>query len=364
MTYAFLFLTYNNPLINIDSLINNNNIYIHPKYPAKINNKYKKYVIKDLIIPTGWCEYSIVSASLNLLKEAIKNELNEWFILLSDDTYLIYDYIEFKTKFKTLHSNRSIFNFKNKYKDYYKTSQWWILNRSDAIEIITSESKYIDRFKHRIDGGCPDEYYFLSVLMWNNPQYKYTNMQVMYDKWLDHTIQKSPFYFNKILEDDINYIRLNNCLFIRKITTNFSLIPYITKKKIYVVYIGTKTIQSNIIFNDNFDMILVISIPISQIDKRLVDRSIYIINIIYKFLYETILNICIEKFILNWDLVIFTTEKFNMNNYNKIDKTKTYLPNNSLKFKNTPLENIKKFYIIHDDLNELAFCIKIKNIKE
>jgi hypothetical protein len=220
MSYALLFLTYENLLYDFNNFINTN-IYIHPKYPSKINQKYKRYIIKNLIEPTKWCDFSIVQASINLLKEAILDNSNEWFILLSEDSYPIYTNNEFIKKFKNIHNNKSVFNFLSKYRGYYKTSQWWILNKTDAQIIINSENKYINRFRHRILNGCHDEYYFLSILMWENPQYKYTNAQVMYNRWLDYTIQKSPSYFNKILEDDINYIRSNNCLFIRKITKYF-----------------------------------------------------------------------------------------------------------------------------------------------
>jgi hypothetical protein len=359
MTYAFLFLTYENPYIDYDK-IPTNNIYIHPKYPSKINNKYKPCIIKNLIDQTSWCDFSIVSATLNLLKEALLDNSNEWFFLLSEDTYLLYDKDEFIIRFEKLHQNRSIFNFKSRYKKYYKTSQWWVLKKEDVETIIANESKYLNRFKYKIQNGCPDEYYFLSILMWDNPNYKYTNIQIMYDKWLNHTIQRSPAYFNHVLIDDIEYINKNNCLYMRKITKEFSLDRYNTRRKLYIIYIGSETNQQDIIFNDEFDIMLIISIDINSIRKELISRSIYIFNIIYKFLYETILNICIEKFILNWNLIIFTTEKFNMNNYNSIDKTKQSLPYDRFNFKNIPLSNLKEFYFITDNRDQLAFCIRNK----
>ena len=352
MAYAFLFLTYDN--IIKDYNIDNINIYIHAKYPEKVNKKYKKYIIKNLIKQTDWCEYSIVKATINLLKEALINKSNKWFVLLSQDSYPIYN--NFFEKFEQLHDNKSIFNYVDKYNDYYKTSQWWILNREDANIIINNELKYDNKFQHKIQNGCHDEYYFLSVLMWNNPMYKYTNSKIMYDKWLEYTIQKSPAYFNHLLKQDFEYINENKCLFIRKITDKFSLNIYKTKRKLYVIYIGTETNQDNIIFNEDFDFILIISIDINDIKKEIVNNCIYIFNIIYKFFYETILNICNEKFITNWDLVIFTTEKFNMNNYNSIDKVKKFLPYNKFKFKNKSLEN-KKFYFLNDSSNENAYCV-------
>jgi len=351
MTYAFLFLTYDNIILNFKS----DNIYIHPKYPDKVKKEHKKYIIKNLINPTEWCHFSIVKATINLLKESFNNKSNKWFFILSQDSFPLYNnYIE---KFEQLHNNKSIFSFRNKYEDYYKTSQWWVLNRDDAEIIINTELKYEHRFTKRIKDGCADEYYFLSVLMWENPKYKYTNLRIMYDKWLEHTIQKSPAFFNRLLKEDFDYIDKNKCLFIRKIIDDFKLDRYITKRKLYVIYIETETNKDNIIFNNKFDFMLMISIDINKIKKEIVKRSIYIFNIIHKFYYETILNICYEKFISNWDLVIFTSEKFNMNNYNYVDKVKKYLPYNKFQFKNGQLQN-KKFYFVADRARELGYAMK------
>jgi hypothetical protein len=181
----------------------------------------------------------------------------------------------------------------------------------------------------------------------------------MYTKWLDNTTQKSPLYFNKLLLHDKENIEKNNYLFIRKITNNFTLNIYKPKKKLYVIYIGTETNQ-NIKFNDEFDIILLISINITLIKKEIIDKAIYIINMIYSFFYETTLDLSIEPFIKNWDIVVFTSETFNINNYNHVDKIKKKLPYNNFKFKKSPIINKPIFYHIKDNNNQLAFCIKNK----
>jgi hypothetical protein len=60
-----------------------------------------------------------------------------------------------------------------------------------------------------------------------------------------------------------------------------------------------------------------------------------------------------EKYLQNWNLVIFTTENFDLTNYNSIEKIKKYLP---YKHKN----NKQIFYYINDNKNNLAFCISLK----
>jgi hypothetical protein len=193
--------------------------------------------------------------------------------------------------------------------------------------------------------------------MLNDKNYKYTNLQIMYDSWLDHTIQKSPLIFNHLLDEDMKQITDKQSLFIRKVTSNFTLNIYKPKKKLYVMYIGTETKQF-IPDNDDFDIIILAAIK--EIDPQIIKRSIYVYNIIYKFLYETILSICNEDYIKNWDIVIFTTEKFNLNHYNSLDKVKKKLPTDHLVFQNGNLENKEEFYYITDNNNNLAFCFITK----
>lgn len=362
MNIAFLFLTYDN-FTNIDIMkkfLKNQNIYIHPKYPNNVNDYFKEYIINNLIY-TEWNKFSIVDATLNLLKTAYHNKNNEWFILLSEDCYPLYDFNIFEKNFNSFmnkYNNKSIFNFKYKIENYWKTSQWWILNRCD-VKIILSNIKNKSLFQ--IKNTAYDEIYFLSVLKWYNSNYEFINMPLMYDVWLSPTIQRSPQYFNHLLAQDYEYINKHNCLFIRKITKIFNQNIIILKKKLLVIYIGTNTNQ-NIINDNSFDIILIIAININLINENLRNRAIYIINIIYKFYYETILAMCNKEYINNWDLVIFTTETFNINNQNnEIDKSKKYLPYDKFifsQYEKLNLNNIKKFYYIKDEKKNLAFCYK------
>lgn len=350
MTFAFLFLIYDKIIPNMKDYIKENNLYIHPKY--KVEKDYQKYVIQN-IVETEWCKYSLVQATLNLLKDAFKNKENEWFFLLSQDSFPIYSYEQFKINFNY---DKSIFNYKSKTeisdKTYYKTSQWWVLNRKD-VKIILDHATNNQQYFKNLKINCPDEYYFLSVLMWNNKDYKYINLQIMYDSWLTHTIQKSPLIFNHLLKNDMDDMINKKSLFIRKVTPTFTLDLYKPKRKLYVIYIGTET-EQNIPENDEFDIIILAAIK--EIKPEIIKRSIYVYNIIYKFLYETILSICHEKYLKNWEIVIFTTEKFNLNHYNSLNKIKKKLPTNQFVFQNGALENKEEFYYITDDNNNLAFC--------
>ena len=347
MGIALLLLTYTNPNKYLDNLITKTNTYIHPKYPDKVDSKYQKYIIKNLINPTEWCDLSIVNATINLLETALMDRSNTFFILLSEDCYPLYTIDNLNNMLGEL----SIFNFKSTINNYYKTSQWWVLNYTDANLVFNTRHKYINKFKQKNKLGCADELYFLTILKWENQSYKFKHAQPIYDKWLNNTIQQSPAFINHLLKYDHNQIKLNECLFVRKITPTFNIDKYDICRKLYIIYIGTETDQSTIVLNDDFDLMLIISINIEKVRSDLIERCIYAFKIIYKFFFETILNICIEPYILEWDLVIFTSEKFNTSNYNSIDKQRQYLPGKIL-------NNVKRFYYIKDNNGELAFCYK------
>jgi hypothetical protein len=358
MSFAFLFLTYDNFVKkNIRKFLKNQNIYIHPKYPNNVNLKYKKYIIKNLI-DTKWADISIVHATLNLLEVAYKNVNNKFFILLSEDSYPLYNFKTFENRFYKIYENKSIFNYKCNDGINWKTSQWWILNRTDVKIILNNR----DVYKFSKLNGAIDEYYFLSTLKLCNSNYEFTDLNIMYERWLSYTVKKSPIYFNKLLESDIHDIKTNKSLFIRKILTTFSTIKYINKKIAYIIYIGTETDQNKLILNDKYDIILIISININLINKEIKDRSIYIFNIIYKYFYESIINICYELKLTGhiWNTIIFGSEKFILPEDYKIENKKKelqVLPYNNFYFINKKLENIKQFNYIRDKYNNLGFML-------
>jgi hypothetical protein len=347
MTIAFLFLTYDN-ITHADVIkeyTKKDNIYLHPKYPQNVNQYFKKYIISNLV-ETEWGKYSIVEATLNLLEAAFQKEENDWFILLSQDIYPLFNYIKLKKLLDK--QNSSLFDLKYKRDNYWKTAQWWILNRQD-VEIILKNKSYKSKFQKNFGYAAIDELYFLTVLKWNNPKYYFTNMKVMYDKWLKNVVQKSPSTFNHLIKNDFDYIKENNCLFIRKVTPIFNLVEYKPKKKLYVIYIGTETKQ-DIPENDSFDIIILTSLKLNKIKENIRNRAIYIHHIIHSTFFDCILSIAKDPFIKFWSIVIFTTETFNLNNYNSIEKKRSSLPGN---IKN----NIEQFYYIKDNNNQLAFFL-------
>jgi hypothetical protein len=301
-----------------ESYFQNCNVHIHPKLtPAP---HLKKYVIKE-IVKTEWSKYSIVQATINLLKKAYSNIDNEWFILLSYDSAPNYNYTELKGFLDT--QTKSIFSLNTIIKKppipYYKTSQWWALKRGDVQTILNNYKEFNDLNQHfkSLKGSAVDEIYFLSLLKYYDSQYQYSNFKWMYDKWNKGTIQKHPMFINRLLKTDWVNIKIQNSFFTRKIlNVPFERKPIEPKPTLLFIYIGTESTQNytNIIENNRYDIILIISIPIDLIDPLIVKRSIQIINIIYSFYWNTVASIITDPFfpLDEWEKIGFTGETFDV----------------------------------------------------
>jgi hypothetical protein len=363
MTIAFLIVTINNPLIYLDYLIENNyNIYIHPKNIDNIDKKYKKYIIHD-IVKTSWG--FIRKAIINLLKEAYKNENNKFFMLCSGDSFIYNkEYISNYNNELNYNKELSVFSFSKKYKGIYKSSTWWILNRYDANIICSTKNKYINIFNNIKLNGGDDEHYFLTVLKKEIKNYKFYNHKYTYTRWLQYSPVKHPVIFNKLTEYDIYDIKKYNIIFLRKILPTFSIIKYNIKKLLYIIFIGYETKNLDFYINNNIDIIIVTSIDISNINKILIEKSICIYQIIFKYYYEFIIDICLtyNKYLLQWSKgIIFINEIFNIKKI-KMDKELKSLPYNNFSFKN---DNIKKklFNYLVDIDNNISFFISNTNLK-
>jgi len=372
--FALLFLIYDN-IVNkkiMYKFISNTkdkNIYIHAKYPNLTDKYFKQYIIKEYV-KTEWGTMSIVNATIALLKEAMKDKTNEWFILLSGDCLCLYEWAKFKEKFFKVYENKSIFYFHSEIETYYKTSQWWILNRHDVKIILKNELIYASKFENiRLHNGAYDEYYFLSILKWNNPKYSFTNLKVMYDKWLNSGLPKSPILFNKLYDEIISDINNYQSLFIRKITKNFTVKKYTPKTELYVCYIHKNIDQDNL-FNSiknlkNYDFIIITNLPYENIISKISNLCVFLINSAsYRCYYNFILEFCLEKYIKNYQYVIFHTGNFNINEIEKINKelvaliydkylSSCYVKNNN--------KNIKQFNLVTDYNNNSAYLLNNNN---
>lgn len=323
--FAFLYLTEETPNIaSLNKLIKTkHNIYIHAKYPAKVLPEYKKYIIPQYV-QTKWGDYSIVKATIALLREALQNPDNKYFVLCSGDSYFIKD----KKYLDNFSAKLSIFNFVRPLSaTFYKTSQWFLLTRKDAETICNTANKYRTlRYggKGGVAAAAPDEYYFLSVLhreATTAAAYKYKNkMTTFVDNSFDETPVKHPYIFNKLTTVDYDNIHHDTTtMFYRKILNPTNYIPKLlrtTKKNstrtLYFLFIGTETPQKSLLswIHGKDYIILTPHEDLKEIRHEILENTIGIYKIIFKFYKQYVVEICKNKrdFLKQWDSVVFVDE--------------------------------------------------------
>lgn len=281
---AFLLLTYDEHYKHkeLEKFFKQGNIYVHAKYPDKVQSYLKNYIIKEYI-ETKWGDISLVKAEIKLLENAFKNKNNKWFILVSSSCCPLVNY---STLNKELNKNNlSFFNFYMKEKDgYYKTSQFWILNRPDAEIIINTQNKYLNLYKNF---KIMDEKYFLTVLMNENNNYKFNNIITTYSRWINETNIYHPFVFNRLTPYDIHFFKENKFLFFRKISPTFSFKPLIPQKNLIILYIDKLKNNNNKKLNEisnnknnNFDLIILYTTyGHDLLSQKIIDKAIYLLNV-------------------------------------------------------------------------------------
>lgn len=364
MIIGLLLLTYGQPLFasEIKKILNNHHnnftfkLYIHPKYKDDIDDNFKQYIINNLI-NTSWGDMSLVEASVNLLKSAFDE--CDYFFLLSGDTYVFNNHDMFKNDITNdvNEDTLSMFDFMKNHDGLYKSSQWWGLNKHDANIIIKTQYKYKYYFVNKtiktLMKGAYDEYYFLTVLMKEVKNYKYINKKIIYVKWLQNTITKHPFTFNKITNVDIENINISGSYFIRKCTLNFNNYLYKLLENIndtlLIIYIGSETNQNTIINYlseiKNIDLAIITSIDVDKLHKKIFDNCYYIIPIIWKFYNNAMLDICDDLLFKQWKQIIFIPEKYTFENMLYDDKK-------------CKIINSKKIFIpMYDDKNNKAYIV-------
>jgi len=114
-------------------------IYSHIK---KTSDKTQGWLKSNQVktINTNWCGDSLVFAWIKMLKKALQDKDNKYFVLLSGDCIPLYSYTKLyqkitRSKKSRINLNNDIKMFNKKIYDFsglYYADQWMILNRTDA----------------------------------------------------------------------------------------------------------------------------------------------------------------------------------------------------------------------------------------
>ena len=287
---ALLILTINDIHPSITSFIKTNKImtYIHAKNKENINKYCQQYIIKKYVA-TKWGDISLIHATIALLSAAIKNNCT-YFILISGDTLLntnlLNNIYARAIRIKSIFTKATlIYNNNPELPMFYKTSQWWCMNKPDADIIINTYKKYLPNFTHKLIRGigAPDELFFLTVLQNNAKQCgkKYSCYYgiTVHSRWIMYTV-KHPTIFNKLTKYD--YMEYKKTIVgLRKCTQLCSIVSQITKHNnvIIIAIIGTHADQKHFhsTFDyENADLIVLTPLEQTQIYQEIKDRAVSI----------------------------------------------------------------------------------------
>lgn len=355
---SFLFLTYSDLLHDsvMQDYTKNHNVFIHPKYNLT-NDYFKKKIIPE-VVETNWGSISIVYATINLLKNAFYRTNNNWFVLLSQDVYPLTPIVDFE--YFLSNQKHSCFEYITHKYSIHKTSQWWILNRTDVSIILKNYEQFISQnMKFKIIQGALDEVFFLTLLKWYNDKYIYTDFSCIYTWWIKYAINQHPIMFNHITQSDYDKVKKKGSFFIRKTLPTFTPRIYQTNKELFIIFIGSQSIQNyNNLLNKNYDIIIITSIDINKIDKNILSSCIYVHSIIYKFYYENLLALLNDLNIKQWEKITCITEKFDMNELNNMTIGNKLQPKKLQIQGHAKIRNDAIFYTLNDSNNELIHIIK------
>lgn len=332
---AFLFLTYDD--ITQDKtkdFIKGQSVYVNAKTPSSIS---KRYHVESY--ETDWGKKSIVDATIQLLEKAYAKN-HQWYILLAYDVYPLVSMQDFKYLMKN--QTKSMFHVLKQQENEWKSSQWWILTKSDVATILSRRADYDDYLKKRPYKimGAWDELYFLSLLKYVNPAYTFTDHKTVYVEWLKNNTQIHPIIFNRLLQTDLD--KMKGSFFLRKTTSTFSPDAFELKKQLVIKIIGDKSPAYE---PGNHDLMVV---GMVDIDESLKSKAIYVYHSLFKPLYSNILEILDTIPVYLWSEVIIVTEQgtsFTKTNTN-LNTIKSFKEKGKVSLPSTSLSSPKHFYAL------------------
>ena len=203
---------------------NSFNLYIHPKDDSQC--VFSDYFI-DNRVETAWGHFSLVEATIELMKAALEDEDNEYFTLISDSHAPLYSLDEatklIKQKYeKMTFSTHGAISTKGKsqrvlkrgvqgdhcFNLYNAVCQFFVCRRKDAICFIETFDHYSKFFiKNKVI--LADEFYFWAVARELKALYQMDfdiGQASTYSDWHEYTVGGT----NKIARQPREEISLNN----------------------------------------------------------------------------------------------------------------------------------------------------------
>lgn len=211
------------------------NLYIHPK--LKRPSIFSDYYIKNKV-RTGWGQFSLVEATIELIKAALEDEDNEYFSLISGAHFPLYDLDDTVDLIKERYNKTTFakhFSFHTKVKsqlifregvkgykfdEYNAVCQFFVLRRKDAIKFVETFDHWSKYFvKDKVIFA--DEFYFWGIAKELGLDFE-MGQATTYSDWSirkdsSGNVDRNPRAFDKISKGMVDTYRKNGYLFVRKI---------------------------------------------------------------------------------------------------------------------------------------------------
>lgn len=290
MKIAFLYLIYdkiNQDRLWCDFFANeiDYTIYIHH---STVKNDLSPFFQGQKIIqtvPTQWGQYSIVNATLRLLREAYMDPDNTYFCLVSGSCIPVkpFSYVR-----ETLirHGKKSHFyvfdtndcwprcNQATRHiprEVIRKSSQWWIMSR-DHVEIVLNDRKCQRAFNY--PGSVADEHYFITSLTRNKADLVLSSGDMsqattMVNWGYNYKMAKPadgchPHLYKSITSDELDYLSSCPCLFARKFAPECIIPNSLILNKIPINLLLTAIYGAHRTYIDVYKYIINSKVGISQ----------------------------------------------------------------------------------------------------
>lgn len=210
------------------------NLYIHSK--NKKCSVFKDHFIKNTV-PTKWGQFSLVEATIELMKSALVDEQNEYFTLISDSHLPLYSLNEtvdlIKQRYNILTFTKH-FSFHTKVKsqkifkegikgydfgEYNAVCQFFVCRRRD-VETFIETFEHWSQFFVKEKVVFADEFYFWGIAEQLGMDFK-MGQATTYSDWSfrklpDGKLERNPRAFNTFNKAMLESYRNQGFLYARK----------------------------------------------------------------------------------------------------------------------------------------------------
>jgi hypothetical protein len=205
------------------------NIYAHAKWPQQITSRLMQKHLISRHCETEHTKFSLVEAELEILKAAVQDESNQFFLLHSESCIpirsfsIIYEQL-FALKRSWICYSKQNINRRPKAgvskEHFYKSSQFFCLTRSHAQIVLN----YLDISCWK-DCSCPDEHYIPTILSMHGCLHECLQRDLTFADW--RRVSISPATFHSMALGDLKLLQHSSSFFARKFAPDSDISNYL-----------------------------------------------------------------------------------------------------------------------------------------